>query len=101
MKRNRQLVAQALTQSLLLPTWIMQNITFSYAEKKQSMYTRIFKEFAGRCPSDGSELMKIEEMPPVKCPRCNQAILIMERNRPMEDSSTTPTYMIMSDQLND
>jgi hypothetical protein len=49
------------------------------------------KEFEGRCPSDGSELIKIEEMPPVKCPRCNQSSLITEQNRPMEDSSTTST----------
>ena len=47
------------------------------------------KEFDGTCPSDGSELMKIEEMPPLKCLRCNQASLVTEQTSPMEDSSTT------------
>ena len=50
-----------------------------------------YKEFEGRCPSHGSELMKIEEMPPSKCPCCNQASLITEQNAPMEDSSTAST----------
>jgi hypothetical protein len=47
------------------------------------------KEFDGRCPSDGSELMKIQEMPPLKCPRCNQASLVTEQASPTEDSTTS------------
>lgn len=49
------------------------------------------KEFDDKCPSDGSELMETEEMPPVKCPRCNHASLITEQSRPMEESSNTST----------
>ncbi|MGI0035097.1 MAG: hypothetical protein ACRD98_04425, partial [Nitrososphaera sp.] len=34
------------------------------------------KEFKGKCPSDGSELMEIDELPPDKCPRCNHTSLV-------------------------
>ena len=47
------------------------------------------KQFDGTCPSDGSELMKIEEMPPLRCPRCNQANLVTEQTSPMGDSGAT------------
>ena len=49
------------------------------------------REFDGRWTSDGSVLMKIEEMPPLKCLRCNQASLVAERFGPMEYSTTTST----------
>ena len=47
------------------------------------------KEFEGKCPSDGSELMEISELPPDKCPRCNHTSLVTEETRPMEESSSS------------
>ncbi len=44
------------------------------------------KEFEGKCPSDGSDLIEIEEMPPVKCPHCSKSELVMEENKPMNGS---------------
>lgn len=41
------------------------------------------REFCGRCPCDGSELMKIKEIPPRKCPRCNQDSLVTEQDSPI------------------
>ena len=49
------------------------------------------KKFDDKCPSDGSEIMETEEMPPVKYPRSNHASLITEQSRPMEESSNTST----------
>ncbi len=43
MNRNCRLVAQTLTKSLQILTWIMLNIGFSYAKKKQSLYMQIFR----------------------------------------------------------
>lgn len=47
------------------------------------------KGFEGRCPSDGSELREISELPPDKCPRCNRASLVTEETGPMEESSSS------------
>ncbi|MGI0014291.1 MAG: hypothetical protein ACREBU_12750, partial [Nitrososphaera sp.] len=47
------------------------------------------KEFEGKCPSDGSELMEIDELPPDKCPRCNHTSLVTNETKPIEESSNT------------
>jgi hypothetical protein len=49
------------------------------------------KEFEGKCPSDGTELIEIREMPPLKCPRCHHASIVSSVTRPMDESSDTPT----------
>ena len=42
--------------------------------------------FDGRCPSDGSELMPVEKVPPDKCPRCGQA-LVVDSVKPLTSDS--------------
>lgn len=49
------------------------------------------REFDGKCPSDGSDLIEIKEMPPLWCPRCNHDSLVTEVNRPMEEKISTDT----------
>ena len=46
------------------------------------------KEFDGRCPSDCSELI-VADVPPLKCPRCNQANLATEQTNPMDNQYDT------------
>ena len=77
---------------------ILTDTNFDYADyhlfvckkEKQFVHADIHdREFEGKCPSDGSELMKMEEMPPLKCPRCNQATLITVQIGPLEEGSTS------------
>jgi hypothetical protein len=42
------------------------------------------REFEGKCPSDGSDLKEMPELPSDKCPRCNHASLVTEETRPIE-----------------
>ncbi len=43
--------------------------------------------FEGKCPSDGSKLMEIDqEIPPIKCPRCNED-LVMGVSAPLEEQT--------------
>jgi hypothetical protein len=42
------------------------------------------KEFEGKCPADGSDLIEIKELLPLKCPRCNQNKLVTEKTKPMD-----------------
>jgi hypothetical protein len=45
------------------------------------------KGFEGKCPSDGSKLVEInQETPPIKCPRCNKD-LVTEVSAPLEERS--------------
>ena len=42
-------------------------------------------DFEGKCIADGSDLREIDqEEPPIKCPRCNQD-LVMETRTPLAD----------------
>jgi DNA-directed RNA polymerase subunit RPC12/RpoP len=77
---------------------ILTDTNLDYAEyhlficKKEAKFVHADihdKEFDGKCPSDGSDLMETEEMPPVKCPRCNHASLVTEETGPMEESSSS------------
>jgi DNA-directed RNA polymerase subunit RPC12/RpoP len=62
---------------------------FICKKEKQFVHADIHdREFEGRCPSDGSELMKTEELPPVKCPRCNHTDLVTEQISPLEEKSS-------------
>jgi hypothetical protein len=47
------------------------------------------KDFKGKCSSDDSILVEVKEIPPTKCPRCNQD-LASESKYPLEmnDNST-------------
>jgi hypothetical protein len=46
------------------------------------------KDFEGKCPSDGSKLMEIDqEISPIKCPRCNKD-LVTEVSAPLEERSS-------------
>jgi transcription elongation factor Elf1 len=47
------------------------------------------KAFEGKCPSDGSDLMEITELPPDKCPRCNHASLVTKETRPIQEGRNT------------
>jgi RNase P subunit RPR2 len=45
------------------------------------------KDFEGKCLSDGSELMEIDQkIRPIKCPRCNKD-LVTEVNAPLEEQT--------------
>lgn len=45
------------------------------------------KDFEDKCPSDGSELIKIDQkIPPTKCPRCNKD-LVTEVSAPLEEQT--------------
>lgn len=45
------------------------------------------KGFEGKCPSDGSTLMEIDqEIPPIKCPRCNKD-LVTEVSAPLGEQT--------------
>jgi len=47
------------------------------------------RDFEGKCPSDGSDLIEVGELiSPVKCPRCNQQ-LVVEESRPLDESDNT------------
>ena len=79
---------------------ILTDINLDYAEyrlfvcKKEAAFVHADihdKEFKGRCPSDDSDLMEIEEIPPVRCPRCSQAGLETEQNEPLGESSSAST----------
>lgn len=72
---------------------ILSDINLDYAEyrlfmcEKEAKFVHVDshdKEFEGRCPSDCSDLMEIEEIPPIKCPRCNKDGLVSEKNGPLE-----------------
>jgi len=43
------------------------------------------REFEGKCRADGSDLIEIKEMPPLKCPRCNQNKLATHETKPMDE----------------
>jgi hypothetical protein len=43
------------------------------------------KEFEGKCPADGSDLIEIKELLHLKCPRCNQNKLVTEKTKPMDE----------------
>lgn len=45
------------------------------------------RSFKGQCPADGSELSEVREMPPTKCPRCNEDELVVEASMPLDESS--------------
>jgi hypothetical protein len=47
------------------------------------------KAFEGKCPSDGSDLMEITELPSDKCLRCNHASLVTKETRPIQEGSNT------------
>ena len=45
------------------------------------------RNFEGKCPFDGSTLVEIDqEIPPIKCPRCNKD-LVTEVSAPLEERS--------------
>lgn len=74
----------------------LTDVNLDYAEfrlficKKESKFVHANihdKGFAGRCPSDESKLMEIDqEIPPIKCPRCNKD-LVIEVNAPLEEQT--------------
>jgi hypothetical protein len=51
------------------------------------------RDFECRCPSDGSELMEISELPSDKCPRCNQGNLVTEETGPLDEINNTSTLL--------
>jgi len=72
---------------------ILTDTNLDYAEyrlficKKEAKFVHADihdKEFEGRCSSDGSDLMEIEERFPLKCPHCNND-LVMEMSAPLEE----------------
>lgn len=73
---------------------ILTDANLDYAEyrlficKKEAKFVHADihdKEFAGKCPSDDSELIEIKEIPPIRCPRCNHASLVIETTQPLEE----------------
>ena len=87
---------------------ILTDTNVDYAEyhifirKKEAKFVHVDihdKEFARRCPSDGSDLIEIEEMPPLRRPRSNRDSLVMEENRPTEEKNTRDTLTCLADQL--
>ena len=43
------------------------------------------KLFERKCPADGSDLSEVNELPPIKCPRCKKEGLIAEASKPMDE----------------
>ncbi len=78
----------------------LTDVNADYAEyrlficKKESKFIHADihdKDFEDKCPSDGSKLIEINEaIPPVKCPHCNQD-LVVEESRPLDESNNTST----------
>lgn len=77
---------------------ILTDVNADYAEyrlyicKKEAKFVHAdihSRDFEGKCPADGSDLMEIKEMPPVRCPRCNQSKLVTEVTKPMDESNNT------------
>jgi len=87
MKRNCHLAVQTLTKSSPTLTRIMQNTDSMSAVKKQSLVHADVhsRDFKWKCPADGSDLIEIEGLPPLKCPRCNQNKLVTEETKPIDE----------------
>jgi hypothetical protein len=77
---------------------ILTDVNADYAEyrlyicKKEAKFVHAdihSRDFEGKCPADGSDLMEIREMPSVKCPLCNQSKLVTEVTKPMDESNNT------------
>jgi len=76
---------------------ILTDVNLDYAEyrlflcNEESTFVHVDihnKEFEGKCPHDGSELIEIGEIPPIKCPRCNQD-LVTEVSEPLEERDSS------------
>jgi DNA-directed RNA polymerase subunit RPC12/RpoP len=72
---------------------ILTDVNADYAEyrlyicKKEAKFVHAdihSRDFEGKCPADGSDLAVIKEMPPVRCPRCNQSKLVTEETKPVD-----------------
>lgn len=72
---------------------ILTDVNADYAEyrlyicKKEAKFVHAdihSRDFEGKCPVDGSDLAEIKEMPPVRCPRCNQSKLVTEETKPVD-----------------
>ena len=72
---------------------ILTDVNADYAEyrlyicKKEAKFVHAdihSRDFEGKCPADGSDLIEIKEMPPVRCPRCNQSKLVTEETKPVD-----------------
>jgi DNA-directed RNA polymerase subunit RPC12/RpoP len=72
---------------------ILTDVNADYAEyrlyicKKEAKFVHAdihSRDFEGKCPADGSDLAEIKEMPPVRCPRCNQSKLVTEETKPVD-----------------
>ena len=74
---------------------ILTDVNLDYADyrlfvcKKESKFVHADihnKEFEGKCPSDGSNLVEIDqEIPPTRCPHCNNQNLVTETSAPLEE----------------
>jgi len=76
---------------------ILTDVNADYAEyrlficKKEAKFVHAdihSRDFEGKCPADGSDLVEIQKIPPVNCPHCNQNSLVTLETKPMDEQQS-------------